>query len=196
MAYKTVPLYWSGLLTLAGLVLSIITIEVFDTNLSVWAFLVMIILVYPFAIAVSIIKGISGYIPVTVVLYEVLFNAMQPGKPIAALVFKGFAGGIIDGLPILTETHKLGHYMKIPPRVRFFYILYTTLLISVITWACINIMSSNLTDFCQPTQPHLFTCPGTRYFASATFLYSGVGLQRILGSGQMYVSRLVIHSSV
>jgi OPT family oligopeptide transporter len=81
---------------------------------------------------------------------------------------------------------KLGHYMKIPPRVMFFAQVIAGFIACIVTTLVQDWMFANVVDICQPDQPQFFTCPSTTVFATSSLIWGGIGPQRLFSPGERY----------
>ncbi|KAJ2965742.1 hypothetical protein NUW54_g14017 [Trametes sanguinea] len=82
---------------------------------------------------------------------------------------------------------KIGHYMKIPPRIMFMAQLIPSTLACFI---CVGVQQwqfAHIPDMCMPWQKDGFVCNDVSTFATASIIWGGIGPKRLFGSGQMYV---------
>lgn len=183
--YDEVPHYWYGALALVAFVLAIITIEVFDTKLPVWALIIALILALVFLIPVGMIQAITNQTVALQVLAELIVGYALPGRPVAMMIFKTFSFiSLAQAVQFLGDL-KLGHYMKIPPRTMYVaQIVATTISVFVVVlvqqW-----MFANIPDLCSPDQKDHFICPSTSVFATSALLWGGIGPARLFSPGQM-----------
>lgn len=117
--YKTVPLWWYLSLLLATIAISLGITQGYDTRLSWWAFFVSLILGFLFYLPIGIIQASTNIAIGLNVLTEFIVGYIQPGKPMAMMLFKSYGYmAIYQGLGFAQDM-KLGVYMKIPPRLTF-----------------------------------------------------------------------------
>jgi len=85
---------------------------------------------------------------------------------------------------------KLGHYMKIPPRMMFSIQVISTVIACI--WVSIvqGWMLDNIEDVCTRHQKQGFTCPGSTTFATASVIWGAVGPQRMFSVGAPYANFL------
>ena len=60
LAYPEVPMWWYGSLGVAALVMAVITVEVFDTKLPIWAPLLALIVAILFVVPVGMVANQPG----------------------------------------------------------------------------------------------------------------------------------------
>ncbi|KAG0378654.1 hypothetical protein BGX24_003220 [Mortierella sp. AD032] len=156
--YPEVPDWWYGTLFVLSLGLSFVACVVYE-YMPWWAvFLAMAISMF-FVLPVGIVQAVTNQQPGLNIITEYVIGYILPGDPIANVTFKTY--GYIVNLQALTFTSdlKLGHYMKIPPRIMFMAQLVSTLI------ACtINLVTA------------LWT------FYSASIIWGAVAPARVFGS--------------
>jgi len=80
-----------------------------------------------------------------------------------------------------TADLKLGHYMKIPPRIMFMAQLVSTLLGGTINLATATWLIETRPHICTK-QGYPFTCRSTNTFYSASIIWGAIGPARVFGS--------------
>jgi hypothetical protein len=65
------------------------------------------------------------------VIYELIAGYMLPGHPIANMIFKTVAYTTTNQTINFAADLKLGHYMKIPPRIMFTIQIIGTVITSI-----------------------------------------------------------------
>lgn len=189
--YKEVPYYWYGAISFVGIVTSIVTIEVYKTEMPIWSLFLILFLSSILVVPLGFILALTNQLISFQVLGEILCGYMLPGKLVAGMLFKAFFINSVNQTLQIASMLKLGHYMKIPPRITFVYVILAyaiTILGSVSIQAWIL---GNLQDACTPDQPNRFYCPTTEIFSSAALLWNGIGPQRLFSSGRMYVLLII-----
>jgi len=181
--YPEVPMWWYGIIGIISFAFLCAAIKIIPTQLPIWAVVIAILLSFISSIPFSMLQAITNQQVSTPVMYELIAGYMLPGRPIANTIFKtvgyitnfqsiGFAGDL-----------KLGHYMKVPPRVMFTIQIVPTVITCI--WAtCIqNWMLNNIEDICSPRQKQGFICPTSTVFASASIIFGAVGPRRLFSPG-------------
>lgn len=184
--YKEAPTWWYMGLFGIMLVLGFITVLAFPTNLEWWAFLLAILLSFGFSLPIGIIQAVTNTQIGLNVLTEFIFGYIQPGRPLALMLFKTFGYITMSQALSFVSDLKLGHYMKIPPRTMFMCQVVATTLSCFIQVAVLNFALSNIDGVCTPSQPEHFTCPGGRVFFSASVVWGLLGPSRMFSPGQVY----------
>ncbi len=80
---------------------------------------------------------------------------------------------------------KIGHYMKIPPRVMFMAQVVAS---TLACFVCVGVQEwqfANIEGYCTPTQKDGFVCNDIETFATASIIWGGIGPQRLFSHGAM-----------
>ncbi|CAE6398593.1 unnamed protein product [Rhizoctonia solani] len=202
LAYPEVPQWWYVVLGLISFALGIVTIEVWDTKLPVWAFVLSLLISLVYLVPVGMIQAITNQQVGLNVITELIVGYMLPGKPVAMMIFKTF-GYISERLLLLfgnstnvgvamtqalafVSDLKLGHYMKVPPRLMYLSQIVASLVSCFVVVGVQGWMFEHIPDLCQKDQPNKFTCPGVRVFGTASLIWGGIGPARAFNPGQIY----------
>ncbi|CAE7113021.1 unnamed protein product [Rhizoctonia solani] len=112
LAYPEVPQWWYVVLGLISFALGIVTIEVWDTKLPVWAFILSLLISLVYLVPVGMIQAITNQQVGLNVITELIVGYMLPGKPVAMMIFKTFGYITMTQALAFVSDLKLGHYMK------------------------------------------------------------------------------------
>ncbi|KAJ5141069.1 hypothetical protein N7526_002064 [Penicillium atrosanguineum] len=168
-AYKEVPDWWYGVLTLLVLGLGILTIKFWDTELPVWGFIVVCFgLAAALIVPEGILQGTTNQRVFLNIITEMIAGYAWPGKPIANLMVKCYGYNAVKHGMDFAQDLKLGQYMT-----------------GVLRW-----MLGHITDLCDPDNKQRFTCSGAKVMYNASLIWGTIGPQRMFQSGQVY-NRLV-----
>ena len=114
---------------------------------------------------------------------------MQPGRPIAMMLFKTYGYITMAQGLYFAQDLKLGQYMKIPPRSMFMAQTIATL------WACIVqvgvlewALGGAIADICTEHQANKFNCPNGRVFFNASVIWGLIGPQHVFSPGSIYAN--------
>ncbi|KAI0740140.1 OPT oligopeptide transporter [Earliella scabrosa] len=184
--YPQVPEWWYSTIFVTMFIFGVVSIEVWDTQMPVWALVLALIISVVYTIPVGMIQAITNQQIGLNVITELIIGYALPGRPIAMMLFKTY--GYISMAQALqfTSDFKLGHYMKVPPRAMFFSqvvaaIIAGTVQLGVQTW-----MFEHIPDMCKPDQKDRFICASTEVFGTASIIWGVIGPQRQFSSGQIY----------
>ncbi|KDQ54878.1 hypothetical protein JAAARDRAFT_37990 [Jaapia argillacea MUCL 33604] len=185
-AYPEVPHWWYAALGAIAFVPGVVAITVWDTHLPVWAYILALLLSMCFCLPASMIQAITNQQITIHVLVELLIGYMLPGRPVAMMIFKTYGYVATQQATTFSGDLKLGHYMKVPPRIMFIAQTIATCICCVVVIAVQTWMFSNIPDFCSPDQKHGFICPSSRTFATASLIWGGIGPSRFFSYGALY----------
>jgi OPT family oligopeptide transporter len=184
-AYPEVPGWWYGALGTLAFIILISAIEIFPTKLPIWAALFSFGIAVFFCIPVSMITAITNQPIALNVIYELIGGYVVPGRPIANMIFKAIAYTTTVQSVSFAGNLKLGHYMKIPPRMMFVVQSVAVFVSCFVATGTQQWMFANIVDICSDTQPNGFICPSTNTFATASLIWGGIGPQRLFSPGTM-----------
>ncbi|KAF7971437.1 hypothetical protein HWV62_21206 [Athelia sp. TMB] len=143
--YREVPAWWYGVIFVVMFAFGVVSIELWPTQMPVWAFVLALVIAYIYVIPIGMIQAITNQQIGLNVITELVIGYALPGKPVAMMLFKtwGFMT-MSQGLQFASDF-KLGHYMKIPPRTMFWCQVVATVIagttqIGVQTWMFSHIL--------------------------------------------------------
>ncbi|KIW00090.1 OPT family small oligopeptide transporter [Verruconis gallopava] len=192
LKYPEAPTWWYGIMFIVMLALSLVTVLAWKTEFAWWAFLIAVAFSTIMTLPIGIVQAITNQQIGLNVITEFLMGYMQPGKPLALMMFKTY--GYITASQALgfIGDLKFGHYMKIPPRTMFTAQVVATILSCFIQIFVLNFALNNIEGICTTTQAQRFTCPGGKVFFSASIIWGLLGPQRIFSPGQVYSALLIM----
>ncbi|KAF8559373.1 OPT oligopeptide transporter [Imleria badia] len=185
-SYAEVPQWWYALLGVVMLILLFVTVEVYPTELPIWAVCLALFLAALVSIPIGMIQAITNQQIALNVMFELLAGYIIPGKPVAVMIFKCVAYMGTNQAVGFVGDLKIGHYMKIPPRLMFTAQVVAAFVGALVVTLTQDWMFANIVDICQPGQPQFFTCPSTAVFATSSLIWGGIGPQRLFSPGAMY----------
>ena len=183
--YRDFPHWWFTAVFVVAFVLGAVTIEVYDTKMPFWTYILALVLSLIFVLPLGTLLAIINQQLFLNVFSELIAGYVIPGRPIAVMIFKVY-GTIMMRQALDFSGHlKLGHYMKVPPRILFLVqIVATTIccftVVIVQRWAL-----GDVDGVCKPGQKNGFICPGSNVFADAPPPHGGVGPAHLFGAGQL-----------
>lgn len=138
------------------------------------------------------------------VITELIIGYMQPGRPVAMMLFKSWGYMMAyNGLNYVSDMKigeffpvlgpyiyvslanqrkpfaPPGHYMKIPPRTMFNAQLFAVLWLSLVQIATYNFLRGNIKGICTSEQAEGLTCPNAKTFYNASVIWGVVGPKRM-----------------
>ncbi|KAL3703828.1 hypothetical protein TMatcc_009517 [Talaromyces marneffei ATCC 18224] len=161
--FKTVPLWWYGAITLIMIGMSLGVIIGYPTHLTWWAFFVSLIICCFWFVPCGIVQATTNIQIGLNVITEFIIGYMQPGRPMAMMLFKTYGYiSMYQGLFFLQDM-KLGHYMKLPQRScllqRFRYLGCHWTSAYFLPWPNVLQHDVVLARWCCSPCHHLLWCP-------------------------------------
>ena len=147
-------------------------------------------------IPVGMIQAITNQQVGLNVITELIIGYALPGKPIAMMMSKTWGYITMAQALQFTSDFKLGHYMKVPPRIMFWSQVLASIIAGTVQLGVQAWMFTNIKDMCSPDQPDGFICPNTEVFGTASIFWGVIGPQRQFSEGQIYygMSRVALTS--
>jgi len=183
--YREVPFWWYltiGVISFVFLVVAVVVNR--NSQLPVWALLIACILAAILALPLAMLQAITNQTVPTQVMHELIIGYILPGRPVANMIFKSVAFTGSYQAIIFAGDLKLGHYMKVPPRVMFSVQVFAAVVNSFFVVGVQNWLFTHIPDFCSPTQKDGFKCPGSSTFFTASVIWGAVGPGRLFSAGQ------------
>ncbi|PLW42849.1 hypothetical protein PCASD_07221 [Puccinia coronata f. sp. avenae] len=184
--YPEVPDWWYWGYFIVFTVFSVIMIEVYDTGLPIWGLVLALFVALAYVLPGGFIFAMTSQQISINLVAEIIPGYLLPGKPFSNMLFKTFSvQSLLVGLAFIQDL-KLGHYMKIPPRVTFVVQIVAAILSAVVQIGVKKFLVATVPDLCDKHQANLLTCPNTSVFYSASVLWGLLGPHRQFGEGTIY----------
>ena len=184
--YPEAPWWWFGIVFIVMLGLSLVTALVWETNLTWWALIISLLIAGIFTVPIGMIQAITNIQLGLNVITEFIIGYMQPGRPLAMMMFKTYGYISMTQALAFASDLKMGHYMKVPPRVLFSGQMVATVWSVIVQIATLNWAFGNVEEICTAKQKDHYICPGGRVFFNASVIWGLIGPARIFGPGQIY----------
>ncbi|BCS30042.1 small oligopeptide transporter, OPT family [Aspergillus puulaauensis] len=184
--FKPVPLWWYGVITLIMIGIALGVSQGYPTHLTWWAFFISLVMAAVWFVPCGIIQASTNIQIGLNVITEFVIGYMQPGRPMAMMLFKTYGYiSMYQGL-FFCQDMKLGHYMKIPPRVTFAAQMVSCIWSSIVQICVMNWALGSISNVCELDQANRYTCPNGRVFFNASVIWGTIGPARMFSPGQMY----------
>ncbi|KIY53558.1 small oligopeptide transporter [Fistulina hepatica ATCC 64428] len=180
------PQWYYACVLVVMFVFGVIAIEVWDTKFPVQYFILALVVSFVYVIPIGMIQAITNQQVGLNVITELIIGYALPGRPIAMMMFKTWGYITMTQALQFTSDFKLGHYMKIPPRIMFFAQIVATVIAGTVQLGVQAWMFQNIPDMCDPAQASGFTCPSTEVFGTASIIWGVIGPARQFSHGQIY----------
>lgn len=117
--YRPAPTWWYMASLVVISALAIVFVECFDTGLPWWGVILSLAINLVLFVPVAILSAVCNQAVSTNVFAAFIGGYLWPGKIVAVVIFKCISFNPLGTGLVLARDQKLGHYMKIPPRVVF-----------------------------------------------------------------------------
>lgn len=184
--YREAPEWWFAAVFLISFAFGMIASQVFETHLAWWAYIICVLIGVVLILPVGIIQAITNSQTGLNVITELIIGYMQPGRPVAMMLFKSWGYMMAyNGLTYVSDM-KIGHYMKIPPRTMFYAQFFAVVWLSLVQIATYNFLRGNIDGVCTSIQKQGITCPNAKTFFNASVIWGVVGPKRMFSAGALY----------
>ncbi|TDL23824.1 small oligopeptide transporter [Rickenella mellea] len=190
--YKPVPQMWYLIIFLVMFAFAIISVEVWPTQMPVWALVVALLLAFVYTIPIGMIQAITNQQIGLNVIAELIVGYAVPGKPIAMMMFKTWGYISMSQALKFTSDFKLGHYMKVPLRPMFWCQVVATAIAGTVQLGVQSWMFTNIPGMCDSDQPDGFICANTEVFYTASIIWGVIGPALQFSKGMTYQYVLVL----
>ncbi|KAH7400729.1 OPT oligopeptide transporter protein-domain-containing protein [Phaeosphaeria sp. MPI-PUGE-AT-0046c] len=184
--YDDVPIFWYILTGVIMAAVGMFVVEYYPVHLPWYGLLLALGIGAILFIPIGIVMAITNQQSSIYLICQLICGVMFPGRPVANMVFTTF--GYISstqGLKFASDL-KLGHYMKIPPRILFKLQLSVTIISSLAQIGVLNWMLNYIPGICTPQAINGFNCPIARVHFNGSILWGVVGPKRFFGPGALY----------
>ena len=158
--YKEAPEWWYLLLLAVAFVIACVSSEVYHTGMPIWGIVLAIIFAFTLQVPLGIITAVTNSEITLNVVAELIGGYTLAGNPIGNMLFKTY-GYIATAQSIqFAADLKLGHYMKIPPRLTFWAQLAATIVCVFVSVGVNDWQIGNISGICTVDQAQGWSCPG------------------------------------
>ncbi|KAH6855751.1 OPT oligopeptide transporter protein-domain-containing protein [Chaetomium sp. MPI-CAGE-AT-0009] len=184
--YKDAPMLWYLMTFVSMTAIGIFVVEYYPIHLPWYGLLLALGICTILFIPIGIIMAVTNQHSSIYLICQLIAGILFPGRPVANMVFVTY--GYISsaqGIKFAADL-KLGHYMKIPPRILFTVQIVATLVSSVTQIAVLNWMFVHVPGLCTPQAINGFTCPIARVHFNGSILWGVVGPAEFFGPSATY----------
>ncbi|RDW92431.1 oligopeptide transporter OPT-like protein [Coleophoma crateriformis] len=184
--YKEAPEWWFLATFLISFAFALAASQAYNTHLTWWALILSLIIGVFFFVPIAMIYAITANAPGLNVITEFIIGYMQPGRPVAMMMFKSYGYMMQYNALTYSSDMKLGHYLKVPPRSMFRAQVFAVFWLSIVQVATYNFLRGNISGICTADASASLTCPGAKTFFNASVIWGVIGPARMFGAGSMY----------
>lgn len=186
--YKDAPMMWYLMTFVSMTAIGIFVVEYYPIHLPWYGLLLALGICSVLFIPIGIIMAVTNQHSSIYLICQLVAGVAFPGRPVANMVFVTY--GYISsaqGIKFAADL-KLGHYMKIPPRILFSVQMVATIVSSLTQIGVLNWMFVNVPGICTPQAINGFTCPIARVHFNGSILWGVVGPSEFFGPNATYRS--------
>lgn len=184
--YDDVPMGWYLATFVAMLSIGIFVVEHYPTHLPWYGLLLAVGITTVLFIPVGIVMAITNQHSSLYLICQLVCGIVFPGRPVANMVFVTYCYiSSAQGIKFSSDL-KLGHYMKIPPKLLFKVQMAATLVSSFVQIGVLNWMFANIPGICTTEAINGFNCPIARVHFNGSILWGVVGPQKFFGPDALY----------
>ncbi|CAK7262797.1 hypothetical protein SEPCBS57363_000227 [Sporothrix epigloea] len=184
--YRDAPMWWYLVTFISMTAVGMFLVEYYPIHLPWYGLLLALGICTILFIPIGIIMAVTNQHVSIYLICQLVCGAVFPGRPVANMVFVTY--GYISsaqGIKFCADL-KLGHYMKIPPRILFKVQIVATVVSSVTQIAVLNWMFGNIRGLCTSEALNGFVCPIARVHFNGSILWGVVGPGEFFGSNAIY----------
>ena len=184
--YEDAPLTWYLLTFVSMLAVGIFVVEYYPIHLPWYGLILALGITSVLFIPVAIVMAIANVHSSLYLICQLICGGVFPGRPVANMVFTTYCYiTSAQGIKFSSDM-KLGHYMKIPPRLLFQVQITATIVGCFSQIGVLNWMFSHLPSLCTKDAINGFTCPLARVHFNGSILWGVVGPARFFGQDALY----------
>ncbi|KAI9744755.1 MAG: hypothetical protein M1818_001680 [Claussenomyces sp. TS43310] len=184
--YQDAPLTWYLITCVSMTAIGIFVVEFYDVHLPWYGLLLALGICAVLFIPIGIVMAITNQHSSIYLICQLVCGAVFPGRPVANMVFVTY--GYISsaqGIKFCSDL-KLGHYMKIPPRLLFSVQMVATIISSLTQIGVLNWMFAYVPNICTAEAINGFSCPIARVHFNGSILWGVVGPKEFFGPNGTY----------
>lgn len=121
------------------------------------------------------------------VFTEFIIGYVQPGHPIAMMLFKTFGYIVMTQALYFCQDLKLGHYMHVPQRSLFAAQLVATIWSCFCQLATVEWAMGAIRGVCTSEASGFFTCAYIKTFYNASVIWGAIGPAHLFSGDSVYV---------
>lgn len=186
--YRDAEDWWYAVLFVTMLALSFVVVCAWPTSMPWWAYVVCMVIPVVWTIPIGIVQAVTNIQLGLNVLTEYIVGYMLPGRPLAMMIFKNYGYVCMSQALFFAQDLKLGHYMKVPPRILFWSQLIASIWSAIVQIAVMNWALGAIPDICTDTQANQYTCPNAKVFYTASVIWGAIGPARMFSGDALYSS--------
>lgn len=184
--YKTVPTWWYLALLAVMIAFAFASACGYDTGMAWYSVLLSLVIAAFWTIPIGMVQAFTNIQLGLNVFTEFIIGYLQPGHPVAMMMFKTFGYIVMTQALYFCQDLKLGHYMHVPQRSLFAAQLVATMWSCLCQLATVEWALGAIDNICTPAASNFFTCAYVKTFYNASVIWGAVGPKHLFSSGAIY----------
>lgn len=184
--YKLVPTWWYLVLLAVMTAFAFISALAYPTGMAWYSVILSLIIATVFTIPIGIIQAFTNIQLGLNVFTEFIIGYLQPGHPIAMMMFKTFGYIVMTQALYFCQDLKLGHYMHVPQRSMFTAQLVATVWSCLCQLATVEWAMGAIKNVCTSAASGSFTCASIKTFYNASVIWGAIGPKHLFSDGATY----------
>lgn len=184
--YKLVPTWWYLSLLAIMIAFAFVSALAYPTGMAWYSVVLSLIIATVFTIPIGIIQAFTNIQLGLNVFTEFIIGYVQPGHPIAMMMFKTFGYIVMTQALYFCQDLKLGHYMHVPQRSMFTAQLVATVWSCLCQLATVEWAMGAIKNVCTSAASGSFTCASIKTFYNASVIWGAIGPKHLFSDGATY----------
>ncbi|PNS17217.1 Sexual differentiation process protein isp4 [Sphaceloma murrayae] len=186
--YKLVPTWWYLALLVIMIAFAFASALAFPTEMAWYSVVLSLVIAGTWTIPIGIIQAFTNIQLGLNVFTEFIIGYVQPGRPIAMMMFKTFGYIVMTQALYFSQDLKLGHYMHVPQRS-----LFTAQLVATV-WSCLCQLATvewamgAIKNVCTAAASGSFTCAYIKTFYNASVIWGAIGPKHLFSGDSVYTN--------
>ncbi|KAI9263390.1 OPT family small oligopeptide transporter [Phascolomyces articulosus] len=186
-AYKEVPAWWYYTIFVIGIGLNIGIAYINHSQLPWWGVLLAIAISTVLSLPLNLITAVTGQGFGLNVFAEMICGFILPGLPVANMYFKTLGFNTLNQAGLMANDLKIGHYLKVPPRIVFLNQILGTILGSLFNYIVNDVMVTNERDILlNPVGNNVWNGATPQTINSAAITWGAIGPINMFGPSTRY----------
>lgn len=186
--YKLVPVWWYMGILVVMVGFSFASIYGWPTHMAWYSLILAFAISFVWTVPIGMVQAFTNIQLGLNVFTEFIIGYLQPGHPVAMMMFKTYGYITMTQALYFAQDLKLGHYLKVPQRPMFWAQLIATVWSCLVQLGVIEWAMGNIKDVCTPDAAGHFTCASILTFYNASVIWGVVGPKHLFSPGALYVN--------
>ncbi|KAI8391718.1 OPT family small oligopeptide transporter [Radiomyces spectabilis] len=186
-AYKEVPNWWYYIVFILGIAVNIGLAYANHSQLPWWGVILAIALSTFLSLPINMISAITGTGFGLNVFAEMICGFVLPGLPVANMYFKTLGFNTLNQAGVMASDLKIGHYLKIPPRMVFLNQMIGTVIGCIFNYIVnYSVVNNEREILLDPVGSNIWNGASPQTINSAAITWGAIGPMVMFGPNSMY----------